>query len=91
MKTVKIEVKETLEYTREIELELPDEMTKETFQNLCTKMENDEFLGDAIYVLKRAGIVVGAYDTDLDSPDSGEVEVVEFNTDGFESPKEESE
>jgi hypothetical protein len=79
MKKVTIEVQETLKYNREIECEIPDEMTETELDSLLGKMERDEFLGDAIYVLKRAGIEVGEYDEDLDSPSYGEVEVLEFN------------
>lgn len=82
MKKVTVEVMETLKYKREIEIEVPDEMTEQQLEFLFSKMERDEFLIDAVYVLKEAGIKVGRYDDDLDSPDYGEVEVIEFN---FES------
>jgi hypothetical protein len=78
MKKVTIQVQETLKYDREIEVEIPDEMTETEFDRLCVAMERVDSLSDALYVLKRNGIKVGQYDEDMNSPDFGEVEVLEF-------------
>lgn len=78
MKKVTLQVQETLKYTREIEIEIPDEMTEEELQEHLNLMEKDEYLADAVYVLKDEGITVLQYDDDLSSPDSGEVEVTDF-------------
>ncbi|WP_240416706.1 hypothetical protein [Paenibacillus periandrae] len=82
MKKVTMNVKEKLTYTREIEVQIPDEMTEEQFEALCIKMERSEDLDSALHVLEKIGIIIGPYDKDMNSPDDGEVEVFEFHIEG---------
>ncbi|OAS19277.1 hypothetical protein [Paenibacillus oryzisoli] len=78
MKKVTLEVEEILKYTREIEIHVPDDMSEDVLEILMNRMESKESLDDALRVLKKADIKISEYDDSLDSPDSMEVEVLQF-------------
>lgn len=82
MKKVKITIEEKFRYNREIDVEVPDEMTDSDLEKLfddCERYHADN-ADDVVRFLVRKGIVLaGNIDTDMDCPDEMSVEITEYD------------
>lgn len=80
MQKAKLIITETLEYNREIIVNLPDGMTKADLEEALE--DGDREWGGAdefVHELKKHGITCDkGWDTDLDSPDSIESECMDY-------------
>lgn len=80
MKKVKLVVRETLKYNREIIVEVPDDMTDAQIENALNEAERewggvDEF----VHALRKHGIQnPDGFNSDLDSPDDVESECEDY-------------
>lgn len=81
MKHATIVVQEKFTYTREIEIEVPDEMSERDFERLLTYVEQrSQSAGDLVHELRRRGIEQNEpWDDDMRSPDEVEVECTEYD------------
>jgi hypothetical protein len=77
MKKYAITVTETLEYTRNLTVEVPDELDDETFNELLDDVEGRvEGASEIPYVLARRGIkTIDNPSNDFSSPRSSEIEI----------------
>lgn len=80
MKKVTLYVQETLKYTRDVVVEVPDNMTDGQLEYLLDKVQSRaESVDDAVYALRDRGInLCEPYDTDLDSPSHCEIEIDDY-------------
>lgn len=82
MAKAKIWIEERLRYNREIDVEIPDEMTDRELEDLfdeCERYRADN-VDDVVRFLGKNGIkLIGQVDNDMDCPDSMSVEITEYD------------
>lgn len=82
MAKAKIWIEERLRYNREIDVEIPDEMTYRELEDLfdeCERYRADN-VDDVVRFLGKNGIkLIGQVDNDMDCPDSMSVEITEYD------------
>lgn len=82
MAKAKIWIEERLRYNREIDVEIPDEMTYRELEDLFDECERylADNVDDVVRFLGKNGIkLIGQVDNDMDCPDSMSVEITEYD------------
>ena len=81
MKKVQLTIEERLVYSREIVIEVPDEMSESELERALNKAERGEFIDEFLMNLRQHDIDVSnsSYDDDMSSPERGEVECTEYD------------
>lgn len=82
MKKAKIWIEERLRYNREIDVEIPDEMTERELEDLFNECErySADNVDDVVRFLGKNGInLIGQVDNDMDCPDSMSIEITEYD------------
>ncbi|ELK38792.1 hypothetical protein D478_27846 [Brevibacillus agri BAB-2500] len=90
MKQVILNVTETLRYTREVKVEIPEQMTESELNNALDAAQRGEYMSEFVYVLERKGLkLIEPVDEDMSSPDWSEIECDDYkfveNEDGKEN------
>ncbi|MGG3873207.1 hypothetical protein [Brevibacillus laterosporus] len=80
MRKVRLTIEETLRYTRDMVIEIPDDMGVKGLGNLLNRTENNaDSAEDFQEILKQQGVnVLKGPDSFMDSPDRQEVECVDY-------------